>query len=166
MSPGTRVGWGFDAHRLGGSPPLRLAGTVVSETLGVRATSDGDVVAHAVADALLGACTLGDIGEHFPSDDPAQTGADSMAMLAHCVELAEAAGWRAVHVDVTVVAETVRIAPHRGVMRHRLAEVLRVGVEAVSVKATSTDGLGFTGAGEGLAVAALVSVAPTLPEGE
>ncbi|HET8738882.1 MAG TPA: 2-C-methyl-D-erythritol 2,4-cyclodiphosphate synthase [Acidimicrobiia bacterium] len=158
--PTSRVGWGFDAHRLDGSPPLVLAGVVVSESLGVSATSDGDVVAHAVADALLGACALGDMGEHFPSSDPEMAGADSMGLLGKTVAMAARAGWRTAHVDVTVAAETVRIAPHRDQMRRELADVLGLDPDSVSVKATTTDGMGFIGRGEGLAAIAVLSVTP------
>lgn len=163
MSTGAmpRVGWGFDAHRLDGEPPLLLAGVSVSDEVGVSATSNGDVVAHAVTDALLGACALGDIGGHYPSEDPAQRDADSMALLAGVVRLAAEEGWQTTHVDVTVVAQEVKVAPHRAAMRRNLAEVMGLDANAVSVKATTTDGLGFTGSGEGLAAVAVVSVAPS-----
>ncbi|MEX2652256.1 MAG: 2-C-methyl-D-erythritol 2,4-cyclodiphosphate synthase [Acidimicrobiia bacterium] len=159
VSPaGFQVGWGFDAHPLNGKPPLLLGGVTVSETVGVSATSDGDVLAHAVIDALLGACSLGDLGEHFPSDDPALKGADSMELLGRTVVMATKSGWQVSHVDATVIAETVRIAFFRGEIRARLAEALGLAVESVSVKATTTDGLGFIGSGEGLAVVAVVTV--------
>jgi 2-C-methyl-D-erythritol 2,4-cyclodiphosphate synthase len=158
--PTTRVGWGFDVHRLDGDPPLRLGGVVVSDSIGVTATSDGDVLAHAVTDALLGACVLGDMGEHFPSTDSASQGADSMGLLRSAVDMARSAGWRTAHVDVTVVAETIRISPHRDPIASNLSNVLAVDVGAVSVKATSTDRLGFIGTGEGLAVIAVVTVTP------
>ncbi len=155
-----RVGWGFDAHRVAEDPPLLLGGVEVSSTLGVSATSDGDVVAHAVADALLGAASLGDIGRHFPSDDPASEGADSMEMLRSVVEMAARSGWRPAHADVTVVAETVRVSPSRDLIRAGLADALRIGPGEVSVKATTTDGLGFIGRGEGIAaIAVLTAVA-------
>jgi 2-C-methyl-D-erythritol 2,4-cyclodiphosphate synthase len=165
VSPGeptTRVGWGFDAHRLDGQPPLRLGGVVVSESDGVSATSDGDVLAHAVADALLGACVLGDLGAHFPSDDPSSHDADSMALLRQVVTKAGRAGWQTSHVDVTVVAESIRVAPYRETIVRNLADVLSLPLEAVSVKATTTDGMGFIGRGEGLAAVAVVAVAPRL----
>ena len=155
---GLRVGWGFDAHPLDGDPPLILGGVVVSESAGVRATSDGDVLAHAVTDAVLGACALADIGEHFPSEDAAFEGADSMHLLRRAADMALDAGWQVSHVDATVVLEKVRIAPHRDEMRANLARALGVGPGAVSVKATSTDGLGFIGRGEGLAAVAVVTV--------
>ena len=158
MPSGTRVGWGFDAHSLDGDPPLLLGGVVVSDLVGARATSDGDLLAHALADALFGACALGDLGEHFPSDDAASHGADSMELLRSAVARSGDSGWQPVHVDVTVVAEEVRIAPHREQIRSNLAEALGLEVGAVSVKATTTDGLGFIGRGEGLAVVAVVTV--------
>lgn len=154
-----RTGWGFDAHRLGGPAPLLLGGVVVSDTEGVIATSDGDVVAHAVTDAVLGAAVLGDMGEHFPSHDPAYEGADSMDLLARAVTQAAELGWRAEHVDVTVVAEAIRVSPHRAAMRARLATVLGVAAESVSVKATTTDGLGAIGSGKGIAAIAVVTMA-------
>jgi 2-C-methyl-D-erythritol 2,4-cyclodiphosphate synthase len=157
--PGTtRVGWGFDAHHLEANPPLILGGIRVSETAGVSATSDGDVLAHAVIDAVLGACALSDLGEHFPSDDPALEGADSLSLLETAVAMAAAAGWHVAHLDATVVAEEIRISPYREAIRSRLAECLGTDVRAVSVKATTTDGLGFIGRGEGLAAVAVVTV--------
>lgn len=151
-----RVGWGYDAHRFTTTPPIVLAGVVVDETRGVDAHSDGDVVAHAVIDALLGAAGLGDIGDRFPSSDPTWEGADSMAMVRHAAMEAHDAGWYVAGCDVTVVAETIRIAPHRAVMRAGLGD--RLGViepDSVSVKATTTDGLGFTGRDEGISVTAV-----------
>lgn len=163
VSPaGFRVGWGFDAHPLDGEPPLLLGGIVVSESIGVSATSDGDVLAHAVIDALLGACSLGDLGEHFPSDDPDLEGADSMELLGRTVVMAANSGWQVNHVDATVIAESIRIAAFRGDIRARLATTLGLADDSVSVKATTTDGLGFIGRGEGLAVVAVVTVG-TLP---
>ncbi len=153
-----RVGWGFDAHRFSDTPPVLLAGIVVSDKIGVEATSDGDVLAHAVSDALLGACALGDLGEHFPSTDSASVGADSMALLERVRSLVAGAGWAPAQVDVTVVAEKVRLAPHREAIRARLGGVLGLERGAVSVKATSTDRLGFIGRGEGIACVAVVTV--------
>jgi 2-C-methyl-D-erythritol 2,4-cyclodiphosphate synthase len=151
-----RVGWGYDVHRFDDQPPLILAGVVVDETRGLSATSDGDALAHAVVDAVLGAAGLGDIGEHFPSTDPRWESADSMEMVRRAAMAAYEAGWYVAGCDVTVVAETVRIAPHRKAMRVNLGDCLGVvELESVSVKATSTDGLGFTGRDEGIAVTAL-----------
>ncbi|MBP1632856.1 MAG: ispF [Acidobacteria bacterium] len=146
-----RVGWGMDAHRFGGPGPTLLGGVVVDAARGVEATSDGDVVAHAVADALLGAAALGDLGALFPSDDPRWRGADSMALLAEVMARVAAAGYRVASLDATVIAQRVRVAPHREAIRQRLGGVLGMEPAAVSVKATSTDGLGFLGRDEGLA---------------
>lgn len=158
---GSRVGWGFDAHQLAGEPPLLMAGVVVSETDGVVATSDGDVLAHAVIDALMGACVLGDIGEHFPSEDPNSEDADSMFLLRQAATMALASGWRPVHVDATVVAQSIRLAPHRAEVRAHLADALGMTADDVSVKATTTDGLGFIGRDEGVAAVAVVTVRAT-----
>ena len=155
---GIRVGWGYDVHAFGGDPPLILGGVVVSETTGVSATSDGDVLAHAVTDAVLGACVLADMGEHFPSDDPAMAGTDSMHLLRRAAGLARDAGWQTDHVDATLLLEEVRIAPHRDLVRANLADSLGIDVDSVSVKATTTDGLGFIGRREGLAAVAVVTV--------
>jgi 2-C-methyl-D-erythritol 2,4-cyclodiphosphate synthase len=151
-----RVGWGCDVHRFGGPGPTLLGGVVVDAGRGVKATSDGDVLAHAAADALLGAAALGDLGALFPSLDPRWQGADSMGLLADVVARVRAAGYRVVSLDATVVAERVRVAPHREAIRLRLAGVLGVESGAVSVKATSTDGLGFLGGDEGLAAVVVV----------
>lgn len=152
------MGWGFDAHRFDGDPPLILGGVVVSEEVGVSATSDGDVLTHAVIDALLGACALGDLGEHFPSDDPSLRGADSMDLLARAGAMVAEAGWRPHQVDGTVIAESVRISPHREKIRSRLSATLGITEDRVAVKATTTDGLGFTGRGEGIAALAVATV--------
>jgi 2-C-methyl-D-erythritol 2,4-cyclodiphosphate synthase len=154
-----RVGWGADVHRFGGPGPIRLGGVVVDRSRGVEATSDGDVLAHAAADALLGATALGDLGALFPSADPRWRGADSMALLAVVMERVKAAGHRVSSLDATVIAESVRVSPHREAIRRRLAEVLEVEVDRVSVKATSTDGLGLLGRDEGLAAVAVAVLA-------
>lgn len=158
---GARVGWGFDAHQLGGEPPILMGGVTVSESEGVVATSDGDLVAHAITDALMGACVLGDIGEHFPSDDPNSENADSMFLLRQAATMALASGWVPVHVDVTVIAESIRVSPHREAIRAQLGDALDIPVDAVSVKATTTDGLGFIGEGKGIAAVAVVTVQAT-----
>ncbi len=156
---GFRVGWGFDSHRLGGAPPLILGGVVVSETAGVSATSDGDLLAHAITDAILGAACLADIGEHYPSDDESQEGVNSMVLLSRATAIARTAGWGVTHLDATVVAEEIRIAPYRDTIREKLAKAVAAPVESVSVKPTTTDGLGFTGRGEGLTTMVVVTVA-------
>ena len=145
-----RVGIGVDAHRFGGPGPLVLGGVRVVHDVGLAGHSDGDVLAHAVSDALLGAAGLGDLGEVFGSDAPEHAGADSMRLLARCVELA---GRPAQWVDATLVAEQPRLAPYRAEMARALSSV--VGCP-VNVKVTSTDGLGFTGRGEGMAALAVV----------
>ncbi len=158
MSSNVRVGWGMDVHRLGGEPPLLLGGVVVDDRRGVEATSDGDVAAHAVTDAVLGAARLGDLGEHFPSDDPRWVGADSLDLLREAVRMAADVGVRPQFVDVTVIAQDVRIAPHREAIAAGLAEATGIPAAAVSVKATTTDRLGPLGQGEGIAVVAVVTV--------
>ncbi|MEA2009981.1 MAG: 2-C-methyl-D-erythritol 2,4-cyclodiphosphate synthase [Actinomycetota bacterium] len=154
----TRIGWGFDAHRFGGNGPIVLAGVVVDQTRGIEATSDGDVVAHAVTDALLGAVALGDIGMHFPSSDPEMDGMDSMELLARVVRIIEDRAHLVGNVDVTVIAQSVRVGPHREEMRDRLAAILRIDRSSVSVKATTTDEMGSIGRDEGIAVAAAVTL--------
>jgi 2-C-methyl-D-erythritol 2,4-cyclodiphosphate synthase len=151
-----RVGWGFDAHRFSARGSVRLAGIIVDDQRGVDATSDGDVLAHAVADALLGAAALGDLGAWFPSSDPASSDADSMGLLRRVVAMVAEAGHRVGSVDATVVAETVRVAPHRDAIRAALGAGLDIDPASVSVKATTTDGLGFLGRDEGIAAMAVV----------
>ena len=139
---------------------MTLAGVTVACDAPLEGHSDADVVAHAVIDALLGAAGLGDIGSRFGVDDPALAGADSMALLDVVVSEVAAAGWRTGNVDVTVVATRPRVAAHRDAMRDRLAEVLGVDASAVSVKATTTDGLGSIGRGEGVAAWAVALLRP------
>ncbi|HLA66596.1 MAG TPA: 2-C-methyl-D-erythritol 2,4-cyclodiphosphate synthase [Acidimicrobiia bacterium] len=146
-----RVGWGVDAHRFAASGRVVLGGVVVDDTIGVEATSDGDVVAHAVADAMLGAAALGDIGDRYPSDDPRWRDADSMAMVVEIVAELHDRGFAVSAVDITVVAERIRVAPHRSRIRQSMATALGIAIERISVKATTTDGMGFAGRGEGLA---------------
>lgn len=130
---------------------------MVSDQLGVRATSDGDVAAHAVVDALLGAACLGDLGTHFPSEDPRWIDADSLEMVSDSVAKAAKVGVHPEHVDVTVIAQNVRVAPHRDAIRRGLAGALGLDIEAVSVKATTTDGMGFIGNGEGIGAVAVMT---------
>lgn len=148
----------MDAHRLGCDPPVLLAGVEVDRVRGVVATSDGDVAAHAVADALLGSMALGDLGEHFPSNDPRWENADSMALLDQVVRMARAAGGQPLFCDVTVVAESVRVSPHRTDVRKALAGALGIPLDDVSVKATTTDGMGWLGRDQGIAAMAVVGV--------
>jgi len=151
------VGWGLDVHRFGGDPPVLFAGVPTDLARGLLGTSDADVVAHAVADALLGAAALGDLGDMFPSSDPRWKGADSMELLGIVVERFHAEGLRVAHLDVTVVAESVRLAPVRDAVRAALADALDTQLGRVSVKATTTDGLGFLGRDEGVAAMAVVT---------
>ncbi len=160
MSAASRTGWGVDVHRFGGRGPLVLAGVEVAADRGLVATSDGDVACHALADALLGAAALGDLGTHFPSDDPTWSGTASTAILAEVVSLLASSELSVDAVDVTIVCQTVPIAPHREEMRSVLAGVLGVDVDRVSVKATTTDGLGFLGRDEGIAAYAVATVQP------
>jgi 2-C-methyl-D-erythritol 2,4-cyclodiphosphate synthase len=153
-----RAGWGFDAHQFTATGRVLVAGVEVASDRGVAATSDGDVVAHAVADALLGAAALGDLGEMFPLADIRYQGADSMALLAEVVGRVASAGFIATAIDVTVLAETVRVAPHREAIRASLAGVLGMAVDDVSCKATTTDGMGFLGRDEGIAAVAVVTI--------
>ena len=150
-----RVGAGVDAHAFGGERPLVLGGVEIRATRGLAGHSDGDVVAHALADAVLGAAALGDIGDLFPSGDPRWHGASSLDLLARAYAGVRAAGWELVNADCVLVGEEPRIAPVRAEMRARLASALEVTAEQVNVRATTTDGLGFTGRGEGLAAHAV-----------
>lgn len=146
-----RIGHGYDVHRLVEGRPLILGGVIVPHEKGLDGHSDADVLAHTVADSLLGALALGDIGKHFPDTDPAYKGADSMQLLARCAELVKEAGYRLVNLDATILAQAPKLSPYIEQMRERLAETLSCDVGQVSVKATTEERLGFTGAGEGMA---------------
>jgi 2-C-methyl-D-erythritol 2,4-cyclodiphosphate synthase len=152
-----RVGLGFDVHAFSDDPSRRLvlAGVHLPGERGLVGHSDADVVAHAVADALLGACGLGDLGEHFPDTDPVWAGADSLAILAGVVRLTADAGWSPGNVDCTVLLEAPKLAPHRAAMKDNLAAVVNADV---SVKATRAEGLGAIGRGEGVACWAVALV--------
>jgi 2-C-methyl-D-erythritol 2,4-cyclodiphosphate synthase len=150
-----RVGTGFDAHALEEGVPLVLGGVVIEHPRGLAGHSDGDVLAHALTDAILGAAGLEDIGALFPSGDPAHAGADSVELLREAWRQVQDAGWELVNADVVLIGEEPRLAPHRDAMRVRLAGALGVEPERVAVRATTTDGLGFTGRGEGLAAQAV-----------
>ena len=151
----SRVGFGYDAHRFGGEGPVILAGVSIDHVMGVIGTSDADVASHAVCDALLGAGALGDLGEHFPSDDPRSFGADSTEFVSACARMVREAGFEIGNVDLTIIAQSVRVSPHRLTMRENLAAALGVPIASVSVKATTTDRLGWIGSGEGLAAHAV-----------
>jgi 2-C-methyl-D-erythritol 2,4-cyclodiphosphate synthase len=150
-----RVGTGFDAHALEEGVPLVLGGVPIEHPRGLAGHSDGDVLAHALTDALLGAAGLEDIGAMFPSTDPKFEGADSLELLTGAWERVRAHGWQLANADVVLVGEEPRLAPYRDEMRRRLAEALDVDPELVAVRATTTDGLGFAGRGEGLAAQAV-----------
>ena len=150
-----RVGIGFDAHAFAAGAPLVLGGVRIEHAQGLSGHSDGDVLAHALIDAVLGAAALGDIGSLFPSGDPSLAGADSIGLLAHAWAEVEEAGWRLVNAQVVLIGQEPRLAPHRAEMSRRLAGALGVEPERVSVQATTTDELGFTGRGEGLAAQAV-----------
>lgn len=153
-----RVGWGFDAHQLNDQGPLLLGGITVSQDVGVVATSDGDVALHALTDALLGAAALGDIGMHFPSSDPRWEDANSGIFVAAAVEMVSSKGLVVEAVDVTIICEEIRVGPHRDLMRASIGELVGIATDRVSVKATTTDGLWFTGSKRGLAATAVVSL--------
>ena len=150
-----RVGIGIDAHAFAAGAPLVLGGVRVDHPRGLAGHSDGDVLAHALTDAVLGAAGLGDIGSLFPSSDPSLAGADSIVLLARAWAEVEEAGWRLVNAQVVLIGQEPRLAPHREAMRERLAGALGVEPERISVQATTTDELGFTGRGEGLAAQAV-----------
>lgn len=150
-----RVGIGVDAHALEEGVPLVLGGVTIEHPRGLAGHSDGDVLAHALTDALLGAAGLEDIGALFPSGDERWRGADSIELLAQAYERVRAAGWELVNADCVLIGEEPRIAPHRGEMRGRLAAALGAEADQIAVRATTTDGLGFTGRGEGLAAHAV-----------
>ena len=151
-----RVGQGFDVHAFGAGDHVLLGGVRIPHSRGLVAHSDGDVAAHSLCDALLGALALGDIGRHFPDGDPRWKGADSLQLLAHCTALVRGRGYALANADVTVVCERPKLAPHIEAMRARLASALGCGADAVSVKATTSEKLGFTGRGEGIAAFAVV----------
>jgi 2-C-methyl-D-erythritol 2,4-cyclodiphosphate synthase len=150
-----RVGTGFDAHAFADGVPLVLGGVRIEHPRGLSGHSDGDVLAHALTDAVLGAAGLEDIGALFPSDDSALAGADSVELLARAWERVRADRWGLANADVVLIGEEPRLAPHRVAMRERLAGALGVAPGLVAVRATTTDRLGFTGRGEGLAAQAV-----------
>lgn len=153
-----RVGFGFDVHAFAPGEALWLGGVRIPHDKGLAGHSDADVVLHALTDAILGALGAGDIGDHFPPSDPQWRGAASSLFLEHARDLVERAGGRIAHVDVTIVCEAPRIGPHRGAMRARIAELLRLPLARTSIKATTTEHLGFTGRGEGIAAQAVATI--------
>ena len=157
----TRSGIGIDVHPLAEGRPLILGGVRIDFDRGLEGHSDGDVLCHAIIDALLGAAGLGDIGAHFPSSDPANRGADSLALLARTVGIIGASGWKATYVDATILAEKPALAPVRDRIRATLARSMEMDQTLVSVKATTTDGLGLTGRGEGIGAIAIATIERT-----
>ena len=153
-----RIGHGYDVHRLVEGRKLILGGTEIPYQRGLLGHSDADVLTHALMDALLGAAALGDIGQLFPDNDPAYAGADSLKLLEAVMERIRTAGYAVSNVDCTVLAQAPKLKGHIPMMRERLAAAMQVGVDQVSVKATTEEGLGFTGSGEGIAAQAVCSI--------
>ena len=158
MGPAYRVGIGFDAHRFAPDRPLVLGGLWLREHDGLQGHSDADVVAHAIMDALLGAAGMEDIGSLFSDTDPAFAGADSLELLATVADLLREKGLTVVNIDAVIICEQPRIAPHRQAMRERLASAIGIEPDRVSLRGTTTEGMGFTGRGEGIAAQAVALV--------
>jgi len=155
-----RIGQGVDVHAFGAGDSIMLGGVRIAHTCGVLAHSDGDVALHALCDALLGALALGDIGQHFPPSDPQWKNADSRMFLRHCHALISARGWQVGNLDLTIICEHPKIGPHAYAMREVMAADLQIGIDQVSVKATTSERLGFTGRGEGIAAQAVCVLLP------
>ena len=151
-----RIGHGYDVHRLVEGRKLIMGGVDIPWEKGLLGHSDADVLLHAIADGILGAIGEGDIGRHFPDSDPAYKGADSMKLLAHVMRLAIRGGYRLGNLDATIIAQMPKMAPHIQTMRENIAGVLNADVSQINVKATTEEGLGFSGAGEGIAAHAVV----------
>jgi 2-C-methyl-D-erythritol 2,4-cyclodiphosphate synthase len=156
-----RVGIGFDAHPFAEGRTLKLGGVAIPHPRGLAGHSDGDVLLHALADAILGACSAGSLGEHFPDDEDSQDGTDSSLFLRRARDIAAEKGFSIGNADAVVVAESPKIAPHRERLRARVAEILGLDQAAVSVRGTSSNGLGFTGREEGIAAIAVVLLVPS-----
>lgn len=154
-----RVGQGYDVHRFGEGDHIILGGVKIPYQQGLEAHSDGDVVLHALCDALLGAAALGDIGKHFPDTDPEFKGADSRFLLRHVYGIVQGKGYRLVNADMTIIAQAPKMAPHIAAMCANIAEDLQTAVDCINVKATTTEKLGFEGRKEGIAVQAIVLIA-------
>jgi 2-C-methyl-D-erythritol 2,4-cyclodiphosphate synthase len=156
-----RIGHGFDAHRLVAGRPFVLGGIEIPFERGPLGHSDADVLAHALADALLGACALGDLGKHFPDSDERWRGADSMRLLEACAAMVRERGYGVGNVDATVVVQLPKLAPHIEAIRANVARVLRIETDAVSVKAKTSEGMGYTGDGTGIAAYAVAVLTHT-----
>jgi 2-C-methyl-D-erythritol 2,4-cyclodiphosphate synthase len=161
--PAVRTGIGYDSHRFAPPGPLILAGVAIPGDVHLEGHSDGDAVAHAITDAILGAAALGDIGEMFSDSDPANKGRDSIEMLRTAVSRIKQAGFAVQNVDAVVVAERPRIGPHREAMRQRLAHALEVDPSSVSVKGKSNEGMGWIGRAEGIACIAVATIVSATP---
>ena len=155
-----RIGQGYDVHAFGAGDHVMLGGVRIPHTRGVLAHSDGDVALHALCDAMLGALALGDIGRYFPPSEARWKGADSRAFVRHCDALLRERGWRVGNCDITVVCEAPKVGPHAQAMREVIAADLGIGIDAVSIKATTSETLGFTGRGEGIAAQAVCLLVP------
>ena len=157
MIPSIRSGTGFDVHRLVADEELWLCGVRIAHDKGLAGHSDADVAMHAITDAILGAMALGDIGDHFPPSDPQWKDASSDRFLSHALALATQQGYTLANADVTIICEAPKIGPHRQAMRAKLSEIMGTDLSRISVKATTTELLGFTGRGEGIAAQAIVT---------
>ena len=153
-----RVGQGYDVHRFNEGDHIILGGVIIDYEQGLEAHSDGDVVLHALCDALLGAAALGDIGQHFPDTDPEFKGADSRVLLRHVYQIVQDKGYQLVNADLTIIAQAPKMAPHITAMCSNIAADLNVKVDCINVKATTTEKLGFEGRKEGIAVQAIVLI--------
>lgn len=153
-----RVGQGYDVHRFNDGEYIILGGVTIPYEKGLEAHSDGDVVLHALADAILGAAALGDIGKHFPDTDPEFKGADSRVLLRHVYKIVQEKGYQLINADVTIIAQAPKMLPHVPAMRANIAADLQVDIDFINVKATTTEKLGFEGRKEGIAVQAVVLI--------
>jgi 2-C-methyl-D-erythritol 2,4-cyclodiphosphate synthase len=156
-----RIGHGYDVHKFGEGDHIVLGGERIAYQQGLVAHSDGDVLLHALTDALLGACALGDIGQHFPDTDAQYAGADSRVLLRHAYQLVQGEGYRLANADITVIAQAPKMAPHTQAMRANIAADLNARLSQVNVKATTTEKLGFAGRKEGIACHAVVLLEPS-----
>lgn len=153
-----RIGIGYDVHRFAPDRPLVLGGVTIPHDLGLDGHSDADVLLHAIADAILGAAALGDIGQHFPPGDEKWRGVDSRDLLRQTVDLLFGAGWELVNLDATVIAEAPRIGPHSAAMRLEIRNATGLPIDAISIKATTNEGMGFVGRQEGIAALAIATI--------
>lgn len=153
-----RIGFGYDVHRLVEGRPLIIGGVKIPHHTGLLGHSDADLLTHAIIDALLGALAKGDIGQHFPDTDPAYKDADSLSLLTKVMAWVREAGFRVNNVDATIVAESPKLAPHLPAMREALSRRLEIGLDRINIKATTSEGLGFCGSGQGMGAYAVVSL--------